>query len=189
MSAKYPLFFLLFSPFSPSHARQWLPPTADGGSRFVRERDDDGALLFSLSPPPLVSLSLSLSGAPRSRASGEREAAATGGSARSSSCVCETMAMGMRSDGGALPRRPLYHPVSHLTGAAAPFMLSPLIHSSLLSSREQAASGRPSRRRKSALEAGGNERETAATLAVMPPCRRALFPDFSPRVRGGRRRW
>uniref|UniRef100_A0A0E0H4S6 Uncharacterized protein n=1 Tax=Oryza nivara TaxID=4536 RepID=A0A0E0H4S6_ORYNI len=51
------------------------------------------------------------------------------------------------------------------------------------SSREQAASGRPSRRRKSALEAGGNERETAATLAVMPPCRRALFPDFSPRRR------
>uniref|UniRef100_A0A0E0PIZ6 Uncharacterized protein n=1 Tax=Oryza rufipogon TaxID=4529 RepID=A0A0E0PIZ6_ORYRU len=39
--------------------------------------------------------------------------------------------------------------------------------------------GTAARRQKSALDAGGDKWEAAATLAVVPPCHRILFPGFS----------
>uniref|UniRef100_A0A0E0DNC3 Uncharacterized protein n=1 Tax=Oryza meridionalis TaxID=40149 RepID=A0A0E0DNC3_9ORYZ len=67
----------------------------------------------------------------------------------------------------ALPRRPLYHLVSHLTGAAPhPFF-------SLLDAQEGAAA----RRQKSALDAGGDKWEAVATLAITTLALPWFFPQ------------
>lgn len=173
MSAKYPLFFLLFSPFSPSHARQWLPPTADGGSRFVRERDDDGALLFSLSPPPLVSLSLS----PALRA---REQAASG-RPRRPEVVLEALlacAKQWRWACEATAEPSLAGPST----TPSPISLAPPLPSCCRRSSILLSSALENRRRAEGLRGGGNRRWRPVATSGRPrrrslSCRPAAAPS------------